>query len=254
MEKVLYTIEDEIGWITINRPEVRNAVDFEVMEQLEEYITQARQNDKVKVLVIRGAGNRAFCAGGDLRAFSGLKTERQAHIMLSRMGEVLKSLFFFPKPTAALINGTAVGGGCEIASACDVRIASANVKMGFVQGTLGITTGWGGGTYLMERVRKLDALDMLWSAGKLTAKHAADKGFLQYLIKDGDIQTECTKYLRRYTEHSVDVLKAYKQVYLRSLPFQEINTRADEEIKTCAKLWESENHHHAVAAFFNNSN
>ncbi|MGG1571491.1 enoyl-CoA hydratase/isomerase family protein [Fictibacillus sp. NRS-1165] len=254
MEKVTYSIENETGWITINRPEVRNAVDFQVMDQLDHYITEASKNETVKILVIRGAGKQAFCAGGDLRAFSGLKTERQAHTMLSKMGEVLKHLFLFPKPTAALINGTAVGGGCEIAAACDIRIASANVKVGFVQGTLGITTGWGGGTYLMERVRKLDALDMLWSAGKLTAKQAADKGFLQYLIKDGDIQTECTKYLRRYTEHSVNVLKAYKQVYLRSLPLHEINKRVDEEIKTCAKLWESENHHHAVAAFFNNTN
>lgn len=250
MEKVLYAVENNIGWITINRPEIRNAVDFDVMELLDQYIEEAQKNESVKILIITGQGSQAFCAGGDLRAFSALRTEKEAYRMLSKMGEVLKSLFFFPKPTVALLNGTAVGGGCELAAACDMRIASANVKLGFVQGTLGITTGWGGGTYLLERISKIEALDMLWGAGKMTAKQARDKGFLQYVIRDGDLKLECAKYLRRFTDQSVDVLEAYKRVYLNSLPRQEIISRVEDEIKGCAKLWEADSHHQAVSEFF----
>ncbi|RXY99373.1 enoyl-CoA hydratase/isomerase family protein [Fictibacillus sp. S7] len=253
MVKVLYEIKQNIGWITINRPHVRNAVDFEVIQLLENYIDQARHNGDIKILVIRGAGHDVFCAGGDLKAFSGLKTSDEAYSMLSKMGKVLKKLFYFPKPTVALLNGTAVGGGCEIAAACDLRIASANAKVGFIQGTLGITTGWGGGTYLMERIPKLQALDLLWSAGKITAKQAAEKGFLQHLIKNGSLVEECCSYLNRYTEHAVEVLEAYKKVYLDSLKGRNVDKRVEDEIKACAQLWESDVHHHAVSAFFNNN-
>ncbi|WP_261179315.1 enoyl-CoA hydratase/isomerase family protein [Anaerobacillus sp. CMMVII] len=105
----------------------------------------------MKIVVLTGAGTDAFCSGGDLSIFHHIHTKGEAKEMLLKMAKVLHKLFFFSKPTVAYLNGTTVGGGCEIATACDFRIAEKKLKIGFIQGRLGITTGWGGSTYLMER-------------------------------------------------------------------------------------------------------
>ena len=169
---------------TINRPEKRNAIDFEVMAGLERAIEMAGDND-VKVFAITGAGDQAFCSGGDLTAFHMLKTEEQAYGMLSRMAGILYKLLVLPKPTIAILNGSSVGGGCEIASSCDFRIGKEGIKAGFIQGNLAITTGWGGGTLLMEKLPQSNALKMLLDARIHTGDELLELGFLQD-IYNGD--------------------------------------------------------------------
>lgn len=247
-QPVLWHKENNIGWITLNRPLVRNAINFEVMEKLSSLLNTARMDDDVKVLIITGAGTKAFCSGGDLSAFHSLKTEEEALGMLSKMGNVLDEIFFFPKPTAALINGSAVGGGCEIAAACDIRLARAEAKVGFIQGKLGITTGWGGGSYLLERISQTDALDLLYSASPVTAKQAMDRGFIQYVIK-GDSKKETERYLERYTAQPLGVITSYKTLQLRRFDKQKIKQNVQHEIRRCAKLWASDEHHKRVEAF-----
>lgn len=251
MDKVLYENKEQLGVITINRPEVHNAIDFEVMDLLKQYLSEAKADPGVKLLVIKGSGGKAFCSGGDLTAFHQLHTEHEAYAMLSKMSDVLNEIFFFPKPTIALLNGTAVGGGCEIAAACDMRLAKAEAKMGFIQGKLGITTGWGGGTYILERLPKAVALDLLWSAQLMTAKQGRDIGFVQYLIKEDDMMASAKKYFNRYTVHSTECLQAYKQRYLDSIDTAGIKLRVEQEVRHCAKLWETDEHKKAVADFLN---
>lgn len=160
---------DGVVWFTIHRPEKRNAIDFEVMDKLEETIAMAEKNDNVKMLVITGTGDEAFCSGGDLSNFQHLQAEA-AKQMLEKMGKILYSLLTLPKPTVALINGTAIGGGCELATACDFRYAKGGSKIGFVQGKLGITTGWGGATMLLEKLPYTQALDILLRAERISAE------------------------------------------------------------------------------------
>ncbi|EIT84977.1 enoyl-CoA hydratase/isomerase [Fictibacillus macauensis ZFHKF-1] len=249
MTKVHYTVKNEIAWLTLNRPQQRNAVDFDVIALLKHHLIKAKEDDSVKMLLITGSGQDAFCAGGDVKAFQNLQTAHEAYDMLSRMGEVLRSLFFFPKPTVALLNGTAVGGGCELAAACDFRVATADAKIGFIQGNLGITTGWGGATYLFERITKIEALDLLLSAQKITAVQAHQKGFIQYVIKSASVNEEVSRYLQRYLALPKEVLMTYKRNYIDSLDQQAINSRVEQEIRRCATLWESDVHHQAVANF-----
>lgn len=247
-QPILWHIENNIGWITLNRPSVRNAINFEVMEKLSSLLNTAKLDDDVKVLIITGTGTKAFCSGGDLSAFHSLKTEEEAFGMLSKMGNVLDELFFFPKPTAALINGSAVGGGCEIAAACDIRLARAEAKVGFIQGKLGITTGWGGGSYLLERIGQTEAMDLLYSSSPITAKQGMDRGFIQYVIK-GSSKKETERYLERYTAQPLGVLTSYKTLQLKRFDQQKIKQNVLHEIRRCAKLWASDEHHRRVEAF-----
>jgi enoyl-CoA hydratase len=248
VQPVLMHKENDIGWITINRPQVRNAVNFEVMEKLTDFLSIAKKDKGIKILLITGSGTRAFCSGGDLGSFHSLKTEQEALGMLTKMGKVLDELFFFPKPTVALLNGYAVGGGCEIAAACDIRLARSEAKVGFIQGKLGITTGWGGGTYLMTRIREDRALDLLYSSTPITAKQAMDRGFIQYLIK-GDSRKETERYLRRYTDQPLGVLTSYKSLQLDRYDQVKIRKNVLLEIERCAALWATDEHHRRVDSF-----
>ncbi|MCM3717270.1 enoyl-CoA hydratase/isomerase family protein [Fictibacillus phosphorivorans] len=251
-QAVLWHKENHIGWITLNRPTVRNAINFEVMEKLSSFLNKAKMDNEIKVVIITGAGTKAFCSGGDLNAFHSLKTEEEAFGMLSKMADVLNELFFFPKPTVALINGSAVGGGCEIATACDIRLARAEAKVGFIQGRLGITTGWGGGSYLLERVRQTEAMDLLYSSSPITAKQGMDLGFIQYVIK-GNSKKETERYLRRYTAQPLGVITSYKTLQLTRYDQNKIKQNVQDEVRRCAKLWASDEHHKRVEAFLKKS-
>ncbi|WNS77067.1 enoyl-CoA hydratase/isomerase family protein [Bacillus sp. DTU_2020_1000418_1_SI_GHA_SEK_038] len=239
--------EDGLLMFTINRPDKRNAISYEVMDGLEKALTLSSQED-IKVLAITGQGEKAFCSGGDLSAFHRLRTEEEAYVMLSRMSELLVKLMLLPKPTIALLNGTAVGGGCELASACDFRIASKHVKAGFIQGSLAITTGWGGGTFLFERLLPANAMKMLMEASLYDTEQLRELGFVQSIV-EGDLQENARKDLNIILGIESDVLTAYKTMLINKWKETRLKERVKEEVRKCAKLWESEAHHQQVAKF-----
>ena len=203
-----YSIEKrEKGYLlfTINRSEKRNAINFDVMEGLAEAITRASSPD-IKALVITGKDDRAFCSGGDLSVFHLLHTKEEAYPMLSKMANILYSLLTLPVPTIALINGIAIGGGCELAAACDFRVARDGINAGFVQGKQAITTGWGGGSILAEKLQAPIAMKLLLEAEVQTAA---------YLHKIASPE----KSLTRRTISPLRVLR-YKKKVLPMLPSQ----------------------------------
>ncbi|PLR97395.1 enoyl-CoA hydratase/isomerase family protein [Bacillus sp. T33-2] len=235
---------------TINRPEKRNAVNYEVMDGLEKAIDRAAQAD-IKALGITGAGSRAFCSGGDLSAFHQLMTEEQAYEMLSRMSGILYNILVLPKPTVAVLNGTAVGGGCELAMACDYRIGRSGIKAGFVQGNLAITTGWGGGTILFEKLPPSKALKMVTDAALHTADDLRDLGYLDG-IYEGTPADGCLSFLGQTLDKEVAVLQSFKRMLIKKWSAAKIRERIEEEARSCAVLWASEAHHLKVKQFFDN--
>ncbi|MGM9925266.1 MAG: enoyl-CoA hydratase/isomerase family protein [Bacillus sp. (in: firmicutes)] len=241
-------VHEGVCTLSINRIEKHNAINFGLIREFGRRLDEARMDDEIKLVVIRGAGEKAFCSGGDLSEFHALKTEVEAYGMLSQMGEVLYKIATFPKPTIAYINGVAVGGGCEIAAACDLRVAHHQARMGFVQGNQGITTGWGGGTLLTERISQDGALRMLWSAGVITAEEAKIAGFISEII---DVDQDIERYVQDFKDKQSGVLQAYKQILVRKWERTDVKKRMEEEIAVCAKLWESDEHHAAVAEFRN---
>lgn len=245
-----YTIEKrEMGYLlfTIERNEKRNAINYEVMQGLSEAIKQAADSD-IKALVITGEGERAFCSGGDLSVFHLLQTKEEAYAMLSKMANILYSLLTMPKPTLALINGTVIGGGCELAAACDFRLARNGIQGGFVQGKQAITTGWGGGSILAEKIPVSTAMKLLMEADVYSAEYLKESGFIDALY-DMDSLQACEDFLGKILSNDLRVAQSYKRMWIRKWERTKLRERIDEEVVTCAKLWESEAHHEYVHTF-----
>ena len=245
MTEAVRTVKLENGLmkIILNRPEKRNAVNYEVMDHFEKALSDACADDSVKVLEISGAGEAAFCSGGDLSVFHALRTEDEAYAMLSRMGRILERLAMFPKPTVAFLNGSAAGGGCEIAAACDFRIARPGVKLGFIQGTLGITTGWGGASLLYEKLPASSASALLLNAGFYEAEAALGLGFINQIAENAD------DFIAPVLEKDTGVLLAYKKVLNAKQEASGLRKRMEQEIRECAILWARDAHLQAASAF-----
>ncbi|AJD90896.1 enoyl-CoA hydratase [Jeotgalibacillus malaysiensis] len=235
---------------TITRPDRRNAVNYEVMDGLDEAVSLAENDHSIKILLITGEGTQAFCAGGDLQEFHGLKTQEESFGMLSRMGGILYRLATLDKVTVAYINGTAVGGGCEIAAACDYRFARPGAKLGFVQGTLAITTGWGGGTLLYERLPANQAFRLLTEAHILTGEELNELGFIDQVLQASSAD-ELIEQFEPVIQKTGPVLSAYKKMLTRKWIASDLKERMASEIYECSVLWESEEHHAAVGRFLN---
>lgn len=250
-----YIIDEQDGVLlfTLNRPERRNAINDELMEGFKEVINYVHTHSSVRFLVITGAGEKAFCSGGDLAEFHSLVTEEQAFGMLSKMAEILYDWATLPVPTVALINGAAVGGGCEIATACDFRVVAREAKCGFIQGTLAITSGWGGATYLFERGLRHDrALKMLVDAQTYDSGQLEEVGWATK-IYDGDKFVALNQFIEYMRKINPGVHKAYKEIEIRKWAEKNLKQRVMEEVAQCSKLWEGEAHAEAVNRFLSKS-
>jgi enoyl-CoA hydratase len=235
---------------TINRKEIRNAIDYDVMEGLVKAIDTVRQDPSIKALVITGSGNEAFCSGGDLSVFHELHTKEEAFVMLSKMGNILYDLMTLNRPTVAILNGTAVGGGCELATACDFRLAVRGSKFGFVQGRLGITTGWGAGTMLFEKLPFDKASYLLCSAQTFPVEMGEANGFIQKVLNGPGWKDEGIQWIEKLLQNSSSsVLSSYKEIAINKWIVSKVKERMLQEIIQCSALWESSEHHEAVRSF-----
>ncbi|GEN82125.1 short-chain-enoyl-CoA hydratase [Sporosarcina luteola] len=247
-----YKIEfnDGIALFRINRPEMRNAINYDVMDGLEKFLGIIEKDESVSFVVITGSGDRAFCSGGDLSEFHGFRTADEASPMLSRMTGLLYRLSTLPMPVIALVNGAAVGGGCEIASACDYRVVSSKAKAGFIQGTLAITSGWGGATQLFAKMKNHDTvLKFLSEAQVHTAEQLKAIGWATVLY-EGDAHNGLNEFISKMKKIHPSVHRAYKKIAIANWQKDEIEKRMLKEAEQCAQLWESDAHHKAVANFF----
>ncbi|GAA0338930.1 enoyl-CoA hydratase/isomerase family protein [Bacillus carboniphilus] len=248
-----YSIEEKFPhtiFFTIKRKQVHNAINYQVMQGFEEVIERIEQDHRIALLVITGEGDRAFCSGGDLQAFHSLHTAEESYQMLERMAHVLFKLATLPVPVVCLLNGTAVGGGMEIATACDIRYAKKTAKFGFIQANLAITTGWGGGTLFLEKFQPNFALEWLLKADKRDASELYEAGFLTGLF-EGDPFELFAREFQSVLSHEPDVMRAYKNIYLQKLDKSSLLDRMLKEAENCSVLWQKDAHHLAVSKFLN---
>ncbi|MEC1520963.1 enoyl-CoA hydratase/isomerase family protein [Neobacillus niacini] len=240
----------DMGYLlfTITRVEKRNAINYEVMNGLTEAISLAANDSNIKALVITGEGDQAFCSGGDLSVFHQLKTKEEAYDMLSKMSQILYSLMTLAKPTIALLNGTAIGGGCELASACDYRLAREGIRAGFVQGKQAITTGWGGGTIITEKLSTAHGMKLLMEAEIQNAEYLKEAGFIDYIYSNTHI-TACETFMGKLLSVDLKVLEAYKMMWIVKWEENKLRERIEKEVRNCSVLWESEPHHKYVQNF-----
>ena len=172
---------DDIAIIKINRPEVLNALNKDVIAELYRAIDIVGVDDSIKVVIITGTGERSFCAGADIRYvvnINPIEAERYAtfvHTLLNKVENL-------EKPVIAAINGYALGGGCELALACDIRIASSNAKIGQTEVTIGIPPGWGGTQRLLRIVGPAKAKELIFTGKIITAEEAEQIGLVNKVV------------------------------------------------------------------------
>jgi 3-hydroxypropionyl-coenzyme A dehydratase len=244
MNTLRTVVTNRVGWIRFHRPHVRNAVNGVMMDELEEQLTRWQNDDHVSVLVLAG-DERTFVSGGDLSEFHALTTEEAVYPVMERMGRILDLLQQWGKPTVAAVEGTAVGGGCEIAASCDFRLASERASFGFIQSRLGITSGWGGGSRLLEQVPRDRALFWLMTGERFDARMAQRWGWVTEVLSANRFEEEVQQFAEKLARTSLSVLKAYLQLSRLSPD----TDRTDWEARSCARLWESDEHQQAVEDF-----
>lgn len=198
---VLLDVNEGIATITINRPEVLNAINYDVLNGLSNAIDQVAADAAVKVVLIKGAGDRAFVAGADISilndfdAFSGKQYCETGQALFARI-EAL------PKPVIACVNGYAFGGGCELALACDLRIASAKAKLALPEVTLGVIPGFGGTQRLPRLVGTGHAKQLIFTGKPVTAEQALTIGLVNEVVAPEELDARCLELATTITQNS----------------------------------------------------
>ena len=182
MSKVQLEIDAPVAVLTLSRPSVHNAVDDEVMSALERALDQIESEPGVRCVVVTGSGHASFCAGGDLRYFATIRTREECRAMSERMQAILARLQDGGRFVIAAVNGRALGGGCEILTACHYRIAVESATFGFRQAANGVITGWGGGRRLFEQLGRSRALELLLTSRVIEAAEAHAMGFIDRVV------------------------------------------------------------------------
>ena len=269
----------DIAIIKINRPEALNALNTDVIFELSRTIDIVGVDDDIKAVIITGTGERSFCAGADISYMVSI-TPIMAEKYASSAQEVLNKIEKLEKPVIAAINGFALGGGCELAMVCDIRIASSNAKLGQPEVTIGIPPGWGGTQRLLRIVGPSKAKEMIFTGKMISAEEAEQIGLVNKVIAlgqddilppsapEGDsvkekersnqigkilnkkLMEECISLARQITTNSFTAVKTSKMLINRGMD-ADIATGLRLEIYGWALCFAHEDRQKMMSAFLN---
>lgn len=251
LSEVITYQRDEIDYIFLNRPNNGNSINENIVNQLLDILNEIHHKSNSKLVIFTGEGTKFFCSGGDLTTIIKYKDNLKALEAFNLgMCEVLYRIATLPQITIGYINGYALGGGCEIASAFDYRYASHNAKLGFIQGEMGIPTSWGGGTILHERMKYQEWLTLLSSSNIYTAFQAKKLGFINELTKDlTSLHSESFLNLLRRIDSKIHYQN--KKILIRKWEQEKLKERMIEEVISAIPLWFSDEHLKNIELFLN---
>lgn len=193
--------ENRITTITVNRPEKLNALNQATIDELGQAITTCQSDAETAVVILTGAGEKAFVAGADISAFSTLSAEQGS--ALSQQGHTVFNMFEnSAKPVIAAINGFALGGGCELAMACHIRVASETAKFGQPEVKLGLIPGYGGTQRLVHLVGKPKAIELLITADNLNATDALQWGLVNHVVPAAELMNKCKEIAEKIKQQA----------------------------------------------------
>lgn len=190
--------EGGIAVLTVNRPKALNALNAQTVREIEAAVAEVAADDGVRALVITGAGEKAFVAGADINEINALKSAADGARMAARGQQVFFALERLGKPVIAAINGFALGGGCELALACDIRLASESAKLGLPEINLGILPGYGGTQRLARLVGKGAAKLMVFGGDMVTASEALRIGLVDRVVPAAELADAARALARQY--------------------------------------------------------
>lgn len=241
--------EEKIAVVWIDHPPV-NVLSVEVLNQLEEVIQQIAADAEVAAVIITGSGEKAFMAGGDIKSFPLLlgTGEEAGRAFARRLHEVFNQLDFLEKPVIAAINGVALGGGCELALACDIRIAEEQAQIGLPEIKLGILPGAGGTQRLARLVGEAKAKEMMFTGDYLSAEVAKQIGLINRVVPQGMALIAARDLAAKLARHSAPALARIKKSVDQGLelPLQEALVL---EARYLGELFQTEQAQEGIQAF-----
>lgn len=186
LQTLLFDVKDGIATVTINRPDKLNALNAQSKDELRELFTQIKTDSNVKVVIVTGAGEKAFVAGTDIKELTVLNSESGKEFS-AKGQEVFDLIENLGKPVIAGVNGYALGGGCELALACHIRIASENAKFGQPEVNLGIIPGYGGTQRLARLIGRGRAMELILTGNQIDAQEALRVGLVNKVVPQADL-------------------------------------------------------------------
>jgi len=238
---------DAAAVLTVNRPDALNALDLEHAETLRERLEELAGDDSARVVVLTGAGDRAFIAGADIKymqALGVLEARRYAELG-QECGRLLETM---PKPTIAAVNGYALGGGCELALACDLRVASSSAKLGQPEINLGIIPGWGGSQRLARTTTLGFAKDLIYTGRTVDAAEALERGLVDAVHEPDELMAKVGELCATLAAKSPLALAYAKEATNLTLQGDH-RSNLETELRLFSMLFASEDQKEGMAAF-----
>jgi enoyl-CoA hydratase len=246
-KNLLWEISDNILLLTINRADKLNALNSETILEIQAAFTEARKIPDLKGIIITGAGEKAFVAGADISEFSGINMEN-AKALAQRGQDIFFLIEHTAIPVIAVVNGFALGGGCELSMACHLRIATPNAMFGQPEVNLGIIAGYGGTQRLIQYIGKAKALELHLTADMIDAQTALNLGLLNYIEADKTAALEKAKSIIQKIATKGPVAIA-KVIECTNAYYKDGVDGFDYEVNAFASLFHTEDVKEGVSAF-----
>jgi len=247
LDYLRFTAHDGVATLVINRPQVHNAVSLATMAELERVLDWMEAEASLAVLILSGAGERSFVSGGDLKDFEQITTHEAAAAMSRRMQLITGRLRALPALVIGAINGDCLGGGCEVALGCDLRIVSETAHFGFKQVNLGITPAWGGRRRLVRLVGRARALTLLLTGELIDAAEALRIGLADRVVASGRVIEAATELAREVARNPRMAVRAIKRMVNEDDRTDDEQAR-ELEADLFARTWISADHQEALDA------
>jgi len=224
-ENILFEVRDGVGILTFNRPKALNALNPATLDEVAHILDRVARDDSIRVLVLTGAGEKAFVAGADINEFNSMNP-LSARLFAEKGQGIFFEIERLPKPVIACVNGFALGGGCEIAMSCDFIYASDKARFGQPEVNLGLIPGFGGTQRLSRLVGRAKAKEMCMTGEMIDAQQAKDLGLVAKVFPADQLFDETMKVARLLASKSMAVLRSIKKV---------VNSGADVDLRNgCA--------------------
>lgn len=237
-------LNEGIAIIQIKNPSKRNAISGKMMVDLRNCITKLESWKTGKAVILYGFGDN-FCSGGDLEFARKCNTAEDGFCLSYLMQDALRRLKNLSLVSVALVHGAAIGGGSEIAVSCDFMVVCKNVKLGFVQGKMGIITAWGGTPRLIQTIGEKRALELLLSSRILNAEECLSLNLASKILDNENKLDQCLEWTRQHVQHHYSVTRAFKEVI--ALNSRNYDDCLELERRLFAPLWGGPANKHALS-------
>lgn len=240
---------DGVAKITLNRPQVLNAINGEMISELSTVLKDIREDETIKVVVITGAGEQAFSVGADISMLKEIRGPAEVRPLIrTAVDEVVQAVANLEKPVITSVNALALGGGCELAMACDIVIAAENARFGQPEINLGVLPGWGGMSRLAQIVGIHKAKELVFTGDMISARDAERLGLVNKAVPLDKLEATVNEIVNKLLNKSPIALKLAKEAINRGINI-DISTALSRDIETFCLCFNTEDAKEGITAF-----